>query len=127
MRHDPTTQQAIDQLSGRERVGQLVAAMDRERALQADPNVRADRLIDTWQKLRTERQALHGWQDQQAREKVESEMRKVAKTIERDPQVKTVVHHRPRDVGISPIRQEDNIARAMALSIERGRSEERGR
>jgi Ti-type conjugative transfer relaxase TraA len=127
MQHDQGTQQAIDRLSGRERVGQLVAAMERERALQADPDVRADRLIDTWQKLQAERLALIVRQDQQARETVEGEMQRVARAIERDPQVKTIVHHRASEVGISHIRQEGNIARAMAQSIERGRGDERER
>lgn len=123
MRNDPQTEQAMHQLSGRERVGQLVAGMDRERALQADPNVRADRLISTWQKLQTERQNLHGWQHDEARGKVEGQMRKVADVIERDPQVESIVRSRSKEIGISHVRQEQNVARAMEQQLSRGRSQ----
>lgn len=122
MRTDPQTEQAMHQLSGRQRVNQLVAGMDRERALQADPNVRADRLINTWQKLQTERQNLHGWQHDEARGKVEGQMRKVAEVIERDPQVESIVRSRSKEIGISHVRQEQNVARVMEQSIRRGRS-----
>lgn len=40
LQHDPKTAAAITGLSGRERVGELVAGMDRERAALSDPNVR---------------------------------------------------------------------------------------
>ncbi|MCZ7854915.1 MULTISPECIES: Ti-type conjugative transfer relaxase TraA [Agrobacterium] len=123
MRNDPQTEQAMHQLSGRERVGQLVAGMDRERALQADPNVRADRLINTWQKLQAERQNLQGWQHDEARGKVEGQMRKVADVIERDPQVESIVRSRSKEIGISHVRQEQNVARAMEQQISRGRSQ----
>ncbi|TIX93570.1 Ti-type conjugative transfer relaxase TraA [Rhizobium sp. P44RR-XXIV] len=123
MRNDPQTEQAMHQLSGRERVGQLVAGMDRERALQADPNVRADRLINTWQKLQAERQNLHGWQHDEARGKVEGQMRKIADVIERDPQVESIVRSRSKEIGISHVRQEQNVARAMEQQLSRGRSQ----
>ncbi len=123
MRHDPQTEHAMHQLSGRERVGQLVAGMDRERSLQADPNVRADRLINTWQKLQTERQNLQGWQHDEARGKVEGQMRKVADMIERDPQVESIVRSRSKEIGISHVRQEQNVARAMEQQLSRGRSQ----
>jgi hypothetical protein len=45
--------------------------MNWERALQAESNVRFDRLINRWQELRGERKALAGWQHDVAREKVE--------------------------------------------------------
>lgn len=123
MQNDPQTEQAMHQLSGRERVGQLVAGMDRERALQADPNVRADRLINTWQKLQAERQNLQGWQHDEARGKVEGQMRKVADVIERDPQVESIVRSRSKEIGISHVRQEQNVARAMEQQLSRGRSQ----
>ncbi|NEJ64901.1 Ti-type conjugative transfer relaxase TraA [Rhizobium ruizarguesonis] len=122
MRYDPQTEQAMHHLSGRERVSQLVVGMDRERALQADPNVRADRIINTWQQLQTERQNLHGWQHDEARGNVEGQMRKIARAIERDPQVESIVRSRSGEVGISHVRQEQNFARAMEQSLGRGRS-----
>ncbi|BCH68447.1 Ti-type conjugative transfer relaxase TraA (plasmid) [Agrobacterium vitis] len=123
MQYDPQTERAMHELTGRERVGQLVAGLDRERAAQADPNVRADRLINRWQELQEERQGLRGWQNDDARGKVEGQMRQVATTLERDPQVESIVRGRSQEIGISRVDQEQNIARAMEQQLSRGRSQ----
>jgi Ti-type conjugative transfer relaxase TraA len=122
MRHDPETAHAMTELSGRERVGQLVAGMDRERAMQADPTVRADRFVQHWQQLDGERQRLHGWQHDEARGKVEGQMRTMAGALERDPQAESIVRSRSQELGISHVRQEQNIAREMERQLTRGRS-----
>lgn len=121
IQHDPQTERAMYELSGRERVGQLVAGMDRERALQADPNVRADRLIKTWQELQGERQDLRGWQNDEARGKVEGEMRKVAGSIERDPQVESIVRDRAQELGINQVQRDQKITQQMEQQLDRGR------
>ncbi|EHS51618.1 Ti-type conjugative transfer relaxase TraA [Rhizobium sp. PDO1-076] len=123
MQYNPQTERAMHELTGRERVGQLVAGLDRERAAQADPNVRADRLINRWQELQEERQGLRGWQNDDARGKVEGQMRQVATTIERDPQVESIVRGRSQEIGISHVDQEQNVARAMEQQLSRGRSQ----
>ena len=121
MQYDPQTERAMHELSGRQRVGQLVAGMDRERALQADPNVRADRLINTWQELQSERQALRGWQHDEARGQVEGQMRKVAGSIERDPQVESIVRSRAQELGIASLQRDQKITQQMEQQLTRGR------
>lgn len=121
MQHDPQTERAMYELSGRERVGQLVAGMERERALQADPNVRADRLIQTWQELQGERQELRGRQHDEARGKVEGQMRKVAGSIERDPQVESIVCSRAQELGINQVQRDQKITQQMEQQLDRGR------
>lgn len=121
-RHDPEAARALADLSGRERVGQLVAGMDRERAALADPNVRADRLIDRWQELDKERQALRGWRQDEARGKVEGQMRKVAGAIERDPQVESIVRGRAKELGIGSPQRDRSITLQMEQQLTRGRS-----
>lgn len=123
IQHDPQTERAMYELSGRERVGQLVAGMDRERALQADPNVRADRLIKTWQELQSERQDLRGRQHDEARGKVEGEMRKVAGSIERDPQVESIVRSRAQELGINQVQRDQKITQQMEQQLDRGRDQ----
>jgi Ti-type conjugative transfer relaxase TraA len=123
MQYDPQTGRAMNELSGRERVGELVAGMDRERAAQADPTVRADRLINRWQELREERQGLRGWQHDEARGKVEGQMRQVTGAIERDPQVESIVRSRSQEIGIKHVGQGQNIASAMEQQLSRGRSQ----
>ncbi len=75
LQHDPQTADAMTELSGRQRVIQLVAGMDRERAALSSPDIRADRFVQQWQALQAERQALEGWRHVEARGKLEEQMR----------------------------------------------------
>jgi len=126
LQYDPKTSEAMTQLSGRERIGQLVAGMDRERALQADPNVRAERFIERWNELRSERQQLRGWQNDEARGKVESQMRGMSQSLERDPQLESTLRNRSQELGINHIRQEQTLAREMERQITQSRSQSLG-
>ena len=126
VRHDPETARVLADLFGRERVGQLVASMARERTLQADPNVRADRLIRRWQQLDGERQALLGLSQVEARGKVEGKMRKVADAIERDSQVEAIVRTRARELGIGSPQRDRSIVDQMEQQIIPGRTLGRG-
>ncbi|WP_037426429.1 Ti-type conjugative transfer relaxase TraA, partial [Sinorhizobium sp. CCBAU 05631] len=105
LQYDPKTAAALTELSGRERVGELVAGMDRERAALSDPNVRADRFIQRWQELEAERRTLTtGWHVE-ARAKVEGQMKGLTKSLERDPQLESVLRNRSQELGISRLRQ----------------------
>ncbi len=126
MQYDPKAAEAMTQLSGRERVGQLVAGMDRERALQADPNVRADRFIERWNELRSERQQLRGWQHDEARGKVEGQMRGMSQSLERDPQLESTLRNRSQEMGITHIGREQTMTRAMERQVSQSRSQSLG-
>ncbi len=126
LQHDPEARQAMTELSGRERTGQLIAGMDRERAALADPNVRAERFVNRWQQLQEQRQELRGWQHHEARGKVEGQMRGMAQSLERDPQVESVLRNRKQDLGIGHVRQSESLARDMEQSLARGRSQSLG-
>ncbi|NSZ15595.1 Ti-type conjugative transfer relaxase TraA [Agrobacterium vitis] len=126
LQHDPEARAAMQELSGRERVGQLSAGMDRERAALADPNVRAERFVQRWQELQGERQELRGWQNDEARGKVEGQMRGMTKSLERDPQVESILRNRSQDLGIGHVRQSESLARNMEQSLARGRSQNLG-
>ena len=123
LQHDPQTAKAITEHSGRDRVGQLVAGMDRERAALADPNVRAERFVNRWQELQGQRRELRGWQHDEARGKVESQMSGLAKSLERDPQVESILRNRRQEIGIGQnMRQSEGISRELERSLTRGRS-----
>jgi len=127
LQHDPQTAKAITEHSGRDRVGQLVAGMDRERAALADPNVRAERFVNRWQKLQGQRRELRGWQHDEARGKVESQMSGLAKSLERDPQAESIVRNRSRELGIGQeLRREQSVARALQDEMTRGQRLSRG-
>ncbi|RMC62524.1 Ti-type conjugative transfer relaxase TraA [Sinorhizobium meliloti] len=126
LQYDPKTVTAITELSGRERVGALVAGMDRERAALSDPNVRSDRFIQRWQELEAERRTLTtGWHIE-ARAKVESQMKGLTKSLERDPQLASVLRNRSQELGIGQLRQGQNIAREMERQLTRSRSQSLG-
>jgi hypothetical protein len=83
LRHDPETRRAMIE-KGPERAAQLVAGMDRERQAQLDPNVRAERLVDRWNKLEAEHASLDGREHRDVRHGVETRMRSLAGEIARD-------------------------------------------
>ncbi len=127
LQHDPQTARAMTEQSGRERVGQLVAGMERERAALSDPNVRAERFVNRWQELQGQRQQLRGWQHDEARGKVESQMRGLAKSLERDPQAESIVRNRSKELGIGQeLRREQSVARALQEEMTRGQRLSRG-
>ena len=109
-------------LAGHERVAGLIAGMDRERAALADPSVRAERFVERWRDLSEQRQALSGWQHDKARTEVEARMQAMGRSLERDPQVESILQNRRQELGISRIAREgDGIARDLERSVQRGR------
>lgn len=123
LRHDPDMERSMTELSGRQRVGQVIERLDHERAMQADPNVRADRFVERWQELSRQRQQLHGWQHDEARGQVEGQMQGLAKSLERDPQVESILRNRRQEIGIGQhMRQSEGISRELQQSLTRGRS-----
>jgi hypothetical protein len=127
LQHDPEARRVVAELAGRDRVGQLVAGMERERAALADPGVRAERFVERWNQLKAERRTLTtGWHVE-ARQKVEAEMRGLARTLERDPQVESLLRNRRQDLGIdrSP-RESAGLSHELEQSLTRGRSQNLG-
>jgi hypothetical protein len=127
LQHDPATARAMTELSGRERVAQVIDGMKRENAALQDPNVRAERFVERWQELQGQRRELRGWQHDDARAKVESQMSSLAKSLERDPQAESLVRNRSRELGIGQeLRREQSIARALQDEMTRGHRLSRG-
>lgn len=126
MHYDPKTSEAMTEYAGRERVSQLIAGMDRERALQADPIVRAERFIARWSELKAERQELHGSQHDQARSKVEGEMRSMSQRLGRDPELQSTLRSRAQELGVSHLGREQNLAQEMERQLTQSRSQAQG-
>ena len=123
LRHDPDTARAMTELSGRERVAQVIEGMKRENVALQDPNVRAERFVERWQELQGQRRELRGWQHDAARAKVESQMQGLTRSLERDPQVDSILRNRRQELGIGQhMRQSEGIAHELRESLTRGRS-----
>jgi len=82
------------------RSGPMIEAMAQEARVRADPNLRADRFVERWQQLSQGRDRLYSAGDMAAREKIGQEMAGMAKSLERDPQVESVLRNRTRELGL---------------------------
>ena len=82
------------------RSGPMMDAMAQEAKVRADPNLRADRFVERWQQLSQDRDRLYRAGDMTGREKAGKEMAGMAKSLERDPQVESILRGRERELGL---------------------------
>jgi len=78
----------------------MMDAMAHEAKVRADPNLRADRFVERWQQLSQDRDRLYRAGDMTGREKAGKEMAGMAKSLERDPQVESILRNRTRELGL---------------------------
>jgi hypothetical protein len=78
----------------------MIEAMAQEARVRADPNLRADRFVERWQQLSQDRDRLYRAGDMTGREKAGKEMAGMAKSLERDPQVESILRDRSRELGL---------------------------
>ncbi len=62
--------------------------------------MRADRFVERWQQLSQDRDRLYRAGDMTGRERTCKEMAGMAKSLERDPQVKSILRNRTRELGL---------------------------
>ncbi|PXA95777.1 Ti-type conjugative transfer relaxase TraA [Nostoc sp. 3335mG] len=118
-----------------------IRQMQLETELRINPELRADRFVQAWQQLRSQRDKLNGWQNEEARGAVENRMRAMAKSLEKDPALGAALSKRgnqllgrqwspewspgSRDGGIGMAIGDQVRTRAviqqLTFSIERGR------
>ena len=82
------------------RSGPMLDAMAQEARVRADPNLRATRFVERWQGLSAERDRLYRAGDMAGREKAGKAMAGMAKGLERDPQVESILRGRTRELGL---------------------------
>src|SRR3546814_1666312 len=82
------------------RSGPMIEAMAREARVRVDPALRADRFVERWQGLSADRDRLYRAGDMSGREKAGQEMAGMAKSLERDPQVESLLRGRSRELGL---------------------------
>lgn len=82
------------------RSGPMIAAIGHEAKVRADPTLRADRFVERWQSLSAQRDQLYRAGDMTGREKAGKEMAGMAKSLERDPQVESILRGRTRELGL---------------------------
>jgi len=100
-----------------------IRAMQLEAEIRVDPVQRADRFVSDWQRLGQARQAMQRDGDSKGAQNLTNRMADIAKGLERDAQVESLLRGRTRELGIKTELGRD-LARDLAASItmERSRS-----
>jgi len=102
-------------------------AMQLEAEIRSDPFQRADRFVEGWQQMKQHRQELQRDGDSKGARKVGEQMAVMAKSLERDPQMESVLreHAHKLDLSLPPMRDRgSSISHELvqSLGLERGRS-----
>jgi Ti-type conjugative transfer relaxase TraA len=82
-------------------VSRAIRALQLETELRIDPSRRADRFVERWQKLDQSSQRLYQAGDISGYKATRSAMGDMAKSLERDPQLESILANRKRELGIS--------------------------
>ncbi|WP_316188718.1 Ti-type conjugative transfer relaxase TraA [Bradyrhizobium sp. SZCCHNS1054] len=106
-------------------VGRAVRALQIETELRIDPSRRADRFVERWQKLEQTSQRLYQVGDITGYKAARAAMGDMAKSLERDPQLESILASRKQDLGIafeSGRRLGHELAFTHGIDLGRGRS-----
>jgi hypothetical protein len=105
-------------------VNRTIRALQLETELRTDPQIRADRFVESWQRLDRASQRQYQAGDMSGYKSTRSAMGDMAKSLERDPQLESILEGRKRDLGIG-IDSGRSLGRELAFShgidIGRGR------
>lgn len=78
--------------------------------------------MESWTRLKTQHAELSGWQNTDARRKVEARMKGLAGGLARDPQVEAILAGRRRELGLSPgVMPGRNLVQDLTRSLSLGR------
>ncbi len=105
-------------------VNRAIRALQFETEIRTDPNRRADRFVQRWQKLDHTSQRQYQAGDMSGYKATRSAMGDMAKSLERDPQLESILANRKRDLGIafeSGRRLGQELAFTHGIDLGRGR------
>ena len=83
------------------RVNRAIRALQLETELRIDPGRRADRFVERWQKLDQTSQRQYQAGDMSGYRATRSAMGDMARSLERDPQLESILANRKRELGIA--------------------------
>jgi len=104
------------------RTQRAIRVLQLEAEVRADPRLRADRFVERWQGLERQRSALHQAGDRTGAGQVKDRMGAMAKSLERDPQVESLLRARRPELGL-PAEMGRSVGQGLSdyLGIGRGR------
>ncbi|NQE62378.1 Ti-type conjugative transfer relaxase TraA [Caulobacter sp. RHG1] len=82
------------------RTQRAIQVLQLETEVRADPRLRADRFVERWQSLERQRSALHFEGDMTGARQIKDRMGAMAKSLERDPQVESLLRTRRVELGL---------------------------
>ena len=106
------------------RLNRAVRALQLETELRIDPGRRADRFVERWQKLDQTSQRQYQAGDMSGYKATRSAMGDMARSLERDPQLESILANRKRELGIafeSGRRLGHELAFTHGIDLGRGR------
>src|SRR5579859_3127259 len=106
------------------RVNRAIRALQLETELRIDPSRRADRFVQRWQELKQTSQYQYQAGDMSGCRATRSAMGDMARGLERDPQMESILANRKRELGISfetGRRLGHELAFAHGIDLGRGR------
>jgi len=98
-----------------------IRAMQLEADMARDHTLRADVFVQRWQALDRQRRRLLGAYEENRAYKVADRMIGMAKSLERDPQVESILRNRKQQLGL-PAVEERSVGQALAEMMGRGRN-----
>ena len=101
-------------------------AIEWERRYRTDPRFRADQFVRTWRELGDRHEAFERRGDERSAGKVASQMTGLAKSLERDPQVESLLRGRNKELGM-PAYIEGRVSQSLPNWIGWGRGRGIGR
>jgi len=110
--------------AARGQVNRAIRALQLETELRTDPSRRADHFVERWQKLDHSSQRQYQAGDMSGYKATRSAMGDMAKSLERDPQLESILANRKRELGIafeSGRRLGHELAFARGIDLGRGR------
>lgn len=84
------------------RTQRAIRVLQLEAEVRADPRLRADRFVERWQGLERQRSALHRAGDMSGAGQVKERLGDMAKSLQRDPQMESLLRGRRAELGLSP-------------------------
>jgi len=87
--------------AARGRVNRAIRALQLETELRINPSRRADRFVDRWQELGRTSQRQYQAGDMSGYRATRSAMGDMARSLERDPQLESLLENRKRELGIT--------------------------
>lgn len=108
-------------------VNRAIRALQLETEIRTDPGRRADRFVERWQKLDQASQRQYQAGDMSGYKSTRTAMGDMAKSLQRDPQLESLLANRKRELGIggnfgSGRRLGDELAFTHGIDLGRGRS-----